>query len=81
MGGVSFDQALFAAAYALPREVGMEEALSVVGLPLTGTHHRGVDDAYKHHPDTVGASAGVAGGVRRRLSRAYGALMPARELA
>ncbi|WP_437961435.1 3'-5' exonuclease [Sorangium sp. So ce119] len=37
---------LFAVARALPREVGMAEALERVGLPLAGTHHRGGDDAY-----------------------------------
>ncbi len=39
-------KALFAAAYALLREVGMEDALTRLDLPLVGTHHRGVDDAY-----------------------------------
>lgn len=28
------------------REVGMDEALKRLGLPLEGTHHRGGDDAY-----------------------------------
>ncbi|MGK3993435.1 exonuclease domain-containing protein [Sorangium sp. So ce1024] len=37
---------LFAVVHALPREVGMAEALERAGLPLTGTHHRGGDDAY-----------------------------------
>ena len=27
------------------RECGMEQALAQVGLPLLGTHHRGIDDA------------------------------------
>jgi len=30
----------------LDREVGMAEALKLEGIPLSGTHHRGVDDAY-----------------------------------
>lgn len=28
-----------------PKEVGMAQALEILGLPLEGTHHRGVDDA------------------------------------
>jgi len=35
-----------AVARAWPREVGMSEALKREGLPLEGTHHRGVDDAW-----------------------------------
>jgi inhibitor of KinA sporulation pathway (predicted exonuclease) len=37
---------LFAVARALPREVGMMEALALAGLPHEGTHHRGGDDAW-----------------------------------
>lgn len=37
---------LFALVHALPREVGMAQALEVLNLPLEGTHHRGVDDAW-----------------------------------
>jgi inhibitor of KinA sporulation pathway (predicted exonuclease) len=37
---------LFAAVRALPHEVGMDAALHHLGLPLEGTHHRGVDDAW-----------------------------------
>lgn len=37
---------LFAILYALPHEVGMAEALELLGLPLEGTHHRGGDDAW-----------------------------------
>ncbi len=37
---------LFALAHALPREVGMAEAVRVSGQKLDGTHHRGHDDAY-----------------------------------
>lgn len=39
-------KALFAVVLGLPHEVGMDEALPLVGLGLAGTHHRGVDDAY-----------------------------------
>jgi inhibitor of KinA sporulation pathway (predicted exonuclease) len=39
-------KALFAVIHALPYEVGMDAALSDLGLPLEGTHHRGVDDAW-----------------------------------
>lgn len=37
---------LFALRHQLPHELGMAEALEHAGLPLKGTHHRGVDDAY-----------------------------------
>ena len=37
---------LFAVIHALPHEVGMDEALELLGKPLEGTHHRGVDDAW-----------------------------------
>jgi inhibitor of KinA sporulation pathway (predicted exonuclease) len=37
---------LFAVAHVLQREVGMEAALQRLGMPLEGTHHRGVDDAW-----------------------------------
>jgi inhibitor of KinA sporulation pathway (predicted exonuclease) len=30
----------------LPREVGLVHAIGIMGLPLEGTHHRGVDDAW-----------------------------------
>ncbi len=39
-------KSLFALAHALPREVGMSEALALLGLPLEGVHHRGGDDAW-----------------------------------
>ena len=39
-------KAVFAAAFALPRPVGMARALDLVGLPLEGRHHRGDDDAW-----------------------------------
>jgi len=37
---------LFALAYQLPHEVGLDKALSLAGLPLEGTQHRGHDDAW-----------------------------------
>lgn len=37
---------MLAAGYGLPREIGMDRALSLLGLPLEGTHHRGHDDAW-----------------------------------
>ncbi len=37
---------LFALAHGLPHEVGMAGALQHLGIPLEGTHHRGVDDAW-----------------------------------
>lgn len=37
---------LFAIARGLPHEVGMGEALGLLGVPLVGTHHRGDDDAW-----------------------------------
>ena len=37
---------LLALVRSLPREVGMAQALELLNLPLEGTHHRGVDDAW-----------------------------------
>jgi len=37
---------LFALAYDLPHEVGMAQALRQLDIPLEGTHHRGIDDAW-----------------------------------
>jgi len=37
---------LFALAYGDDRELGIDEACARVGIPLEGTHHRGVDDAW-----------------------------------
>ena len=37
---------LFALARGLPHEIGMAEALALMGVPLEGTHHRGDDDAW-----------------------------------
>jgi inhibitor of KinA sporulation pathway (predicted exonuclease) len=36
---------LLALIYALPQEIGMDEALKLLNLSLEGTHHRGGDDA------------------------------------
>ncbi len=36
---------LFAIQLGLSREVGMDEALRMLNMPLEGTHHRGVDDS------------------------------------
>ena len=30
----------------LPKEVGLDQALALLNMPLVGTHHRGVDDAW-----------------------------------
>jgi len=38
-------KARFTEVFGLPRPVGMAGALRHLGLPLEGTHHRGVDDA------------------------------------
>jgi len=38
-------KALFALRHKLTRPVGMAQALKELGLPLEGTHHRGIDDA------------------------------------
>lgn len=37
---------LLAMSLALPHEIGMDAALPELALPLEGTHHRGVDDAW-----------------------------------
>jgi inhibitor of KinA sporulation pathway (predicted exonuclease) len=37
---------LFALAFGLSHEVGMAEALQHLDIPLEGTHHRGIDDAW-----------------------------------
>jgi inhibitor of KinA sporulation pathway (predicted exonuclease) len=37
---------LLAASYGLKHEIGLSKALRLLGLPLEGTHHRGVDDAW-----------------------------------
>ena len=37
---------LFAVAHSLPREIGIDAACDLLGQPLEGTHHRGVDDAW-----------------------------------
>lgn len=35
----------FAILHGLDREVGLDSALGKLGMPLEGTHHRGIDDA------------------------------------
>ncbi|MBN1284517.1 MAG: exonuclease domain-containing protein [Anaerolineae bacterium] len=37
---------LFALAYGLSQEVGIDRALEMLGLPFEGTQHRGADDAW-----------------------------------
>jgi len=37
---------LFALTRKLPQEIGMVEAMALLGFPLEGTHHRGGDDAW-----------------------------------
>jgi inhibitor of KinA sporulation pathway (predicted exonuclease) len=37
---------LYSLMHSLDRELGMADALRHAGLPLEGTHHRGVDDAW-----------------------------------
>ena len=37
---------LFAVAHGLPAEVGMPQAVGMLGLSLEGTYHRGHDDAW-----------------------------------
>ncbi len=39
-------KSLFAVVHRLPREVGLDKSLEMIGLPLEGTHHRGGDDAW-----------------------------------
>lgn len=36
---------LFALKYSLTKDIGMYKALKFLGMPLVGTHHRGIDDA------------------------------------
>lgn len=38
-------KAFHALSYGLPRELGMDKAMEMMGIPLVGTHHRGHDDA------------------------------------
>ncbi|MFJ6982950.1 MULTISPECIES: exonuclease domain-containing protein [unclassified Streptomyces] len=39
-------KAVFATAHGLRRKPGMDQALTIAGLPLEGRHHRGEDDAW-----------------------------------
>jgi inhibitor of KinA sporulation pathway (predicted exonuclease) len=54
-------KSLFALTRALPREVGLAQALDLAGLPLEGTHHRGDDDAWN--------IAALLGGILRAARR------------
>jgi 3'-5' exoribonuclease 1 len=38
-------KALFSSTRGIRKKLGMAQALQHVGLPLDGTHHRGIDDA------------------------------------
>lgn len=57
---------LAALSLGLPGEVGLDEALKLMGLPLEGTHHRGHDDAWNIAAvlgKVLGAARkGIAGG-------------------
>ncbi len=39
-------KSLFAVMMGLPREVGLQQAMETMGLPMEGIHHRGDDDAW-----------------------------------
>ena len=54
-------KALFSILRGRTRELGMAEALDVLGLPLEGTHHRGGDDSW----NIAAAIAAMLGPVRR----------------
>jgi inhibitor of KinA sporulation pathway (predicted exonuclease) len=51
---------LFAIGRGLPHEIGMGEALGLIGVPLEGTHHRGDDDAW----NIAGILAALVGKLR-----------------
>jgi len=50
-------------------EVGMEKALQLLNLPLEGTHHRGVDDAW----NIAGILSELV--LKRRISGSFGIIM------
>ncbi|AKT40306.1 3'-5' exonuclease [Chondromyces crocatus] len=52
-------KSLLAVSLGLQREVGLDEALRLIGLPLEGTHHRGHDDAW-NIAAVLGATLGAA---------------------
>lgn len=58
-------KSLLAAALGLGHEVGMDEALRLLGLPLEGTHHRGGDDAW----NIAAILAAILGAARKNLPR------------
>lgn len=66
-------KSLFALLHGLEREVGLLTALELAGLPVEGTHHRGVDDAW----NTAGLLAALL--VRWRLALAGDAALLAGE--
>lgn len=39
-------KSLFAVGRGLPAEIGLPQAMALLGLKLEGTHHRGHDDAW-----------------------------------
>ncbi len=39
-------KSLFALMHGIPREIGLEKAMTMLKLPMEGTHHRGHDDAW-----------------------------------
>jgi inhibitor of KinA sporulation pathway (predicted exonuclease) len=43
-------KSLFALAYNLPQEVGLDQAMALMDWPLEGVHHRGDDDAWNRGP-------------------------------
>jgi len=59
---------LFAVAMADPKEIGLDEACQRLGLPMEGTHHRGVDDAWN--------IAGVFCELLKRLRQIQGDAVP-----
>ncbi len=56
---------LLAASLGLTHEVGMDEALRLLNLPLEGTHHRGADDAW----NIAALLAAILGAARKGLPR------------
>jgi inhibitor of KinA sporulation pathway (predicted exonuclease) len=58
-------KAVFGELYQLKKKVGMARALSILGLPQEGIHHRGVDDA-RNIARIAAALIGVHG--RRRIT-------------
>jgi inhibitor of KinA sporulation pathway (predicted exonuclease) len=59
-------KSLFAFAAGLEHEVGMAEALEMVGIRLEGTHHRGADDSW----NVAQILRAILTGARSRISNA-----------